>query len=883
MKRKLTLGIRQRVLIITLLPLCMITLILGGYFINTRLDDARDSLIEKGQTMTRMMSTSAEFGLLIGNKEILQGLIRSATKAEEVDDVIFLSPAFDVIVQGKPNAHPVDKDAGYPLYKNNQVYFLNPVVATGVDFLDSDDTSGKEAEPEFIGWVVIVLSERPTQVRQFEILTKGVILAIIGLLTTLLIASRFGQRITNPILGLTHVIEMLQHGQLETRASLSSTGELRSLAQGINRLAQRVQESNQTLESRVDKATKRLRSTLVHLEKQNQALDKARKRADKANVAKDEFLARMSHELRTPLTSVSGFARLLDQTELQVEQQEYTRIINLTSDLLLSIIDDILDYSKLESNAIELEEISFEFESCVIDVMEMQAASANEKGIELIPIIEAETPKFIIGDPTRLRQILSNLISNAVKFTSAGYVCLHVSTRRKGLVETELEIVIRDTGVGIPKERITNLFQAFSQADTSITRKFGGSGLGLVIAKRLTELMGGSISLASEENQGTEVTLKIPFSARQSQRVQHTYESRNIILFDANPLCRAGLKHQFDSIQTKIIEASSYSELLTFSTELPESTIVWGLPPKFTQKNTIEQINQIIERSNGRLILLSSTPVSIINNYRVVQLRKPARTQLLLNALSPDSYKLPEYETANALLIFNTPTILIAEDNDFNRLLVRKILVQAGAKVLEARTGSEALQQTLKHQPDLVLMDVHMPEMDGIEATKQIRLTQPTLPIIALTANVIASEHQKLIESGISHVLLKPINDGDLCHSINQFLSFAKNDEPLKPAQQNQVTDIEKYDLGKQELSEEVRKQLLGMMNGFESKDIAMMRNHSHQLLGLAGLFQIPELEVSGNKLHDALIKQEYKTIWKELWQLKRIIENEQYDLSEEL
>ena len=255
--RRYSFGIRQRVLIITLLPLTMITLLLGGYFINTRLDDAQSALIEKGQTMAQMMATSAEFGLLVGNTEILQGLIRSSTKTNEVDDIVFLTPTFETLVRGNTEGEPLNKNAGYPLRKNNQVYFLHPVVATGVDITDTPDFLIEEQEPEFIGWVVIVLSEKPTQARQFEILIKGIILAFIGLLVTVFIASRFGQRITNPILGLTHVIEMLQHGHLETRASLSSTGELRSLAQGINRLAQRVQESNQTLEPRVDKATKR--------------------------------------------------------------------------------------------------------------------------------------------------------------------------------------------------------------------------------------------------------------------------------------------------------------------------------------------------------------------------------------------------------------------------------------------------------------------------------------------------------------------------------------------------------------------------------------------------------------------------------------------------
>jgi two-component system sensor histidine kinase BarA len=877
----MTLGIRQRVLIITLLPLCMITLLLGGYFINTRLDDAQAALIDKGQTMAQMMASSAEFGLLVGNIEILNGLIRSSIKAEEVDDVAFLNPAFETLTRGQQGASPLDKNAGYPLHKNDQVYFLHPVVATGVDVLDPLDAVDGALEPEFIGWVVIVLSENPTKERQFEILIKGVILALIGLLTTVFIASRFGQRITNPILGLTHVIEMLQHGHLETRASLSSTGELRSLAQGINRLAQRVQESNQTLESRVDKATKRLRSTLVHLEKQNQALDKARKRANNANLAKDEFLARMSHELRTPLTSVSGFARLLDQTELKTDQKEYTRIINLTSGLLLSIIDDILDYSKLESNAIELEEIPFDFENCILDVLEMQTAAAHDKGLELVPVIESETPKFLVGDPVRLRQILTNLISNSVKFTSQGHVCIHVVPTKISPVESKLKIIVEDTGTGIPQDSIDNLFQAFSQADTSITRKYGGSGLGLVIAKRLTELMSGDISLKSEEGRGTQITLNIPFTVSQRQRLDSNRYTDTVVIYDQHPLVRESLKKQLSIIRTEIIEASTFEQLVTLSKEKSSCSVICGLPTNRVSQESIQEIHSLVDIHKGKVILLSGQPLPLFLSNRVVQLRKPPRTQLLLNALSPNSYKLPSPTHEKELFIDGNPKVLVAEDNDFNRLLIGKILQQADTEVIEASTGEEAVRATVLYSPDLILMDVHMPVMDGIEATRQIRLTNTQIPIIALTANVIASEHTKLIEAGVNHVLLKPIDDHELCHTIDSFLS-GKEPFPLPAGTKNKTsTDLNKYNVSYSELEEELSKQLEGLMDGFSNSDIQKMRNHSHQLQGLAGLYQIPEIEVTGNNLHDALINEDYKAIWGELWQLKRIIEHKQFELIE--
>ncbi len=875
------LGIRQRVLIITLLPLCLITLLLGSYFIHTRLDDAHTALINKGQTMAQMLAASSEFGILAGSTDILNGLIKSSIKSEEVYDIVFLNSSFGVITQGINDTSRPDKNANYPLHKDGKVYFLHPVIASGLDVLDSQDLPEENLEPETIGWVIITLSEHPTKARQKEIALKGTLLAVLGLLLTALIASRFGQRITNPVLGLTHVIKMLQYGNLETRASLSGTGELKSLAQGINLLAQRVQESNQSLKTQVDKATQKLRSALVHQKKQNQALIQARKQADSANLAKDEFLARMSHELRTPLTSVSGFAQLLDHTELHSEQKEYTRIINLTAGLLLSIIDDILDYSKLDSNAVELEEIQFDPESCIFDVLEMQTAAAHEKSLELIPVISPQIPKFLIGDPIRFKQILTNLISNAVKFTSEGHVCVQVKANNLSSIETELLIEVIDTGIGIPQKNIEHLFTAFSQTDTSITREYGGSGLGLIIAKRLTELMSGYISLQSKEGKGTTTSLKIPFPISPRQQKNVNYPSGTVIIYDRHPLVRYSLLKQLSSSGSEIIEACSFTNFLELTKERPHGDAILGLTTGIASKETIEQVRLLVDSHPGKIILLSGQPLPMFLGSNIAQLRKPPRTQRLLNALSPEFYKAPQQSSAQGFVFGGKPKILVAEDNDFNRLLINKILQHAGAEVIEASTGEEAVKITINQAPSLILMDVHMPVMDGIEATRQIRLTSPDIPIIALTANVVSSEHSKLLEAGANHVLLKPINDQELYQTINLFLSESTPLTSSSNSQSSQGTDISKYDISYLELEAELNKQLSGIMTGFQHSDIKQMRNHSHQLQGLAGLYRIPEIEAIGHNIHDALIEEDYRAIWKSLWQLTRIIEHKQFELSE--
>lgn len=867
--------IRQWVLIVSLLPLLLITLLLGSYFIHTQLQDAEESLYERGKAMTHLMASAAEFGLLTDNKEMLSSLIHHSNKEEDVADIVFLDTQFNVVLRADQYGANLEPTQKYPYSTDRYIYFLQPVLATGIDVMDSPEYQDERTRPTQVGSVAVVLSRVYTQRRQQEIILKGISIALVGLIFTLYLAIRFGRRITNPILGLTEVVEQLEKGQLDIRASRHATGELRTLSRGINRLAQHVQESNKNLESQVAKSTNRLRKALLEMERQNLALNAARKKADGANRTKDDFLARMSHELRTPLTSVLGFSRLLDQTELRPEQKEYTRIINQTSSLLLSIIDDILDFSKLQSNAITLERLQFNIDSLVSDIVEMQAPAAHAKGLELVPLVGSEIPPVLIGDPMRIRQILTNLVSNAIKFTDHGHVVIRVYLESSHDHTCNLLFEVEDTGIGIPKSRIRNLFQAFTQADNSITRKFGGSGLGLVIARLLTQLMGGGIELDSEENSGTTVSIHIPLENPQPGWNQPSYDFGQVILFDPHPLNRRGLKNQLNSLMPRPISVTSFNEMLAKQSSTAAQAIIWGLEPKATQADGFaDRLRRVCNGYQGQLILLTCEPLEITIPDRVIVLRKPARTTTLMRHLLPEHFGLPQQSTEE----FNVALplrILVAEDNDFNRLLITRILEHAGAEVVATANGEDAIKREQKDTFDLVIMDVHMPKVDGIEATASIRKRNPEIPIIALTANVVASEHQRLLHAGANSVLLKPINVHELKATINQ-LSKAI---PLQamPGEDERGLVLEDYQLTKEILHKELLNQLDGLSDGFEKRSAEKMRHHSHQLLGIAGLYELPELEMVGIDLNRAIKQDNIRETWTALWRLRRMIEHSTY------
>jgi len=861
------LGIRQRVLMISLLPMVFFALVLGGYFISTRIDDTHQALLERGQSMSRLLASASEFGLMLGNHELLRNLGKGVNQEPDVADVAFLDSQFQLITRSRAFDLKLAQQGPFVYQDQSYWYFVQPVQVTGISFQDFPEYPDANNRLDTIGWVAVILSDEQTLTRQRSILITGLLLMIGTFLITGILAQRFGKRITRPIQGLSQVIERLQDGQLDTRAEVPMTGELRTLARGINRMAARIQESKHMMETKVDTTTKRLRATLNHLETKNHELELARFKADAANRAKDEFLARMSHELRTPMTSVLGFARLLDQTDANDEQREYTRIINQTSSVLLTIIDDILDLSKLESDAIKLEQIPFELEDLLLDVLEMQAPLAHGKGLELILHFAPTTPPNLLGDPTRLRQILTNLVANAIKFTQTGEVQVFVDARLLGKDQCQLHIRVVDSGIGIAESQKNKLFKAFTQADTSITRRFGGSGLGLVITQKLTELMDGQIKLSSELDQGTEITLSIPFACTEttpSPPLPPRPASNQVLLYEAHPAMQKSLQALLLRQNLHADPARNFDDFCQRACHY--SLLVWGESPGTDAIRFQQSLQKLRQHSWAQLIILcpGSHSQELLDEHTQL-VHKPVRLRNLLKALNVNQAQSLK-KAAGSPPRLNPLDVLIAEDNDFNRLLITKIVAQIGIKARQASSGLEVLACVEQTLPDLILMDVHMPHMDGIEATRRLRKKYPDLPIIALTANVVRREHQALMEAGISKIMFKPINETELLDAVQR---HCKGEYPRPQTQPDHPTD--RFQIDPHLLQQEIQQQIEACQQGFRARDPAKMRHHSHQLLGIAGLYALPELEALAAEFHQLIETGPLRTLWQSLWRLQRL------------
>ncbi|TIE08637.1 hybrid sensor histidine kinase/response regulator, partial [Legionella pneumophila] len=795
-----SIGIKYQLRITTLIPAFLVALLFAFFYNGLFGKDLKQHMSRLGEAYIRQLLPAAQYAMLRNDYRTLQGLINASTINPEVKALAFYN-ADGRLIAYRGGKHSIHKPFNPPDYTGDYIEskqinpftinFIAPITIPKFNLYSS--TEFKELSTpkifqadDILGWLSIDIDTQSLLIKRYQMLIVTIFITLFGLLMGLTIHYFLSKRIYMPIARLRRSMKQILSNEFETEIRVSSPGELGIIEKGCAHLQRQYLNTVRDLNHHIEIATADLQQSLELLEEKNIELSLEKKKTEEKSRQKSEFIANMSHEIRTPMNGVIGFTNVLLESKLDPLQLDYVKTIKSSAQDLLSIINDILDFSKIDAGKLNLDCIPLDIRGCIDEVLSLASPNAHKKGIDLIPITDINVPKMVLGDPLRIKQIISNLVTNAVKFTDHGYVLIRTKIEQETDKDYTLLFAIADTGIGISPEDQTKLFTAFNQADTSITRRYGGSGLGLVICKKLCEEMHGRISLTSEINKGSTFSARIKVEKLVAYEIEknqtHRFAHLKIICFDDNPLHLEAIGNGLGFWGIEAIRVDSFNKLSRILTKHKDCKIAFINVNQGCERQAAELI---AKHKQIPFVLISKWP---INDFAALGARgflyKPISIQKLqdliesiANENQTEKNTNQELDTLREQLRFLHPEILIAEDNPVNKMLLTSLL-NNNANITTVDDGEMAVTACEDKKFDMILLDLHMPKLNGLEAAKMIRqksLMNKHSPIVLITASSSDLSSIDMKKSGVDFCFQKPIDEKQLLIQILRIVDKTKH------------------------------------------------------------------------------------------------------------
>ncbi|KTC87746.1 MULTISPECIES: two-component system sensor histidine kinase LetS [Legionella] len=862
------LGIKYQLRITTLIPVFLVALLFALFYNGEFNKNLKQHMSRLGEAYIRQLLPAAQFAMLRNDSRTLQGLINASTVNPEVKALAFYNAQGQLLAYrgGKHSIHqpfkPPEFTGDYIESKQIKPYTINFIAPITIPKFNLYSTTPFKTltnpialqADDILGWLSIDIDTQSMLIKQYRMYIITIFITLLGLLMSLTIHYFLSKRIYLPISRLRRSMKQILSNEFETHINVNSPGELGIIERGCAHLQKQYLSTVNDLNHHIEVATGDLQQSLELLEEKNIELSLEKKKTEEKSRQKSEFIANMSHEIRTPMNGVIGFTNVLLESKLDSLQLDYVKTIKSSAQDLLTIINDILDYSKMDAGKLHLDCIPLDIRACIDEVLALITPNVHKKGIDLIPSTAINVPKTVLGDPLRIKQVITNLISNAVKFTDHGYVLIRTNIEQESEKDYTLCISVTDTGIGISPEDQTRLFNAFNQADTTITRRFGGSGLGLVIGKKLAEAMQGKITLTSEVNKGSTFAVRLKLEKLAAYEVEkhqsQRFDNLKVLCYDDNPLYLEAMCNGLGFWGIETVPINAFNQLEAAFAEHTDCTLAFINVNEGCEK----QVAQVLRKQTISNVLVSKWPIHDPQTlgaraflFKPISIQKLHETiEILLNQATQTLSSDHELDKLRSQLRLAYPELLIAEDNPVNRMLLNSLLNEH-TSIEAVDNGEEAVKACQSKRFNVILLDLQMPKLNGLDAARMIRqesMLNKQTPIVVISANSTDLNKERLQKSGVDLCLQKPIDEKQL---LNHLLTFLNKSKPAAIDWQLCVQKVS----GNQALAEEflarfvdeLHKNREEFLQLLQNKDIKGLETAAHKLHGACCFCGVPHLQ----------------------------------------